>query len=43
MAFGFSGSKEKSQMIGGDVTVAYFDGVRGIATDYNITAKSPVS
>ncbi|CAB3381569.1 Hypothetical predicted protein [Cloeon dipterum] len=41
MAFGFSGSTEKSQMIGADVTIAYIDGARGVAIDYNITAKSP--
>jgi len=43
MAFGFSGSKNSSQMIGADVMVAYYDGIRGVASDYNITAKSPVS
>ncbi|XP_059469856.1 protein Skeletor, isoforms B/C isoform X2 [Neocloeon triangulifer] len=41
MAFGFSGSTEKSQMIGADLAVAYIDGARGLAIDYNITAKSP--
>ncbi|KAK0093076.1 hypothetical protein PV326_014361 [Microctonus aethiopoides] len=41
MAFGLSGSEEKSQMEGADVTVAYMDGVRGFAIDYNITAKAP--
>lgn len=43
MAFGFSGSTEKSQMIGADVMIAHYDGIRGIASDYNITAKSPVN
>lgn len=42
MAFGISGSTEKSQMIGADVTVAYIDGYRGFAVDYNITALAPV-
>ena len=43
MAFGLSGSEEKSQMEGADVSIAYMDGPRGYAADYNITAKSPVS
>lgn len=44
MAFGLSGSEEKSQMLGSDVAVAYLlDGNRGFAVDYNITALSPVS
>lgn len=42
MAFGLSGSDSSSQMEGADVTVAYMDGTRGYATDYNITAKAPV-
>ncbi|XP_063984535.1 protein Skeletor, isoforms B/C-like isoform X1 [Diachasmimorpha longicaudata] len=41
MAFGLSGSQEKSQMEGADVTVAYMDGARGYAVDYNVTAKAP--
>lgn len=43
MAFGLSGSDTKSQMEGADVAIAYMDGTRGFATDYNITAKAPVS
>lgn len=43
MSFGLSGSKEKSQMLGADVAVAYIDGYRGFSTDYNITALSSVS
>lgn len=43
MAFGLSGSTEKSQMVGSDVTIAYLDGYRGFASDYNITALTPVS
>ncbi|XP_058800377.1 protein Skeletor, isoforms B/C [Phymastichus coffea] len=43
MAFGFSGSEEKSQMEGADVTIAYMDDARGYAADYNITAKAPCS
>lgn len=42
MAFGLSGSDSSSQMEGADVTIAYMDGTRGYATDYNITAKAPV-
>lgn len=42
MSFGVSGSDQKSQMIGADVAVAYIDGYRGLATDYNITALTPV-
>lgn len=42
MAFGLSGSEEKSQMEGADVTIAYILGTRGYANDYNITAKAPV-
>lgn len=41
MGFGLSGSEEKSQMEGADVTIAYMDDVRGYATDYNITSKAP--
>lgn len=43
MAFGISGSEERSQMIGADVAIAYVDGYRGFAADYNITALAPVS
>ncbi|VEN38129.1 unnamed protein product [Callosobruchus maculatus] len=41
LSFGISGSDERSQMIGADVAVAYIDGYRGFATDYNITALTP--
>ncbi|CAG9821964.1 unnamed protein product [Phaedon cochleariae] len=41
MSFGTSGSDQGSQMIGADVAVAYIDGYRGFATDYNITALTP--
>ncbi|KAF2883127.1 hypothetical protein ILUMI_23044 [Ignelater luminosus] len=41
MAFGLSGSQEKSQMLGSDVAVAYISEYRGFATDYNITALTP--
>lgn len=41
MAFGLSGSQERSQMIGADVAVVYMDDVRGYSIDYNITAKAP--
>lgn len=43
MSFGLSGAVDRSQMMGADVAVAYMDGFRGYATDYNITALSPVS
>ncbi len=43
MAFGMSGSYDKFQMLGSDITIAYIDGHRGSADDYNITAKSPVT
>ncbi|KAK6633087.1 hypothetical protein RUM43_012830 [Polyplax serrata] len=43
MAFGLSGSQEKSQMLGADVTIAYIDSFRGYATDYNITGLAPCS
>lgn len=43
MAFGLSGSDEKSQMDGADVTIAYMDGARGFATDYSISAYAPVN
>jgi hypothetical protein len=43
MAFGLSAAENKSEMIGSDVAVAYIDGYFGHATDYNITAKAPVS
>ncbi|XP_018573069.1 protein Skeletor, isoforms B/C [Anoplophora glabripennis] len=41
LSFGISGSQERSQMVGADVAVAYIDGYRGFATDYNITALTP--
>lgn len=43
MSFGLSGSDTSSQMLGADVVVAYIDGARGYATDYNITSLAPVS
>lgn len=42
MSFGLSGSDSSSQMLGADVVVAYIDGARGYATDYNITSLAPV-
>lgn len=44
MAWGISGSDERSAMVGADVAVAHFDPKqqRGFATDYNITAAAPV-
>ncbi|XP_019868942.2 protein Skeletor, isoforms B/C [Aethina tumida] len=41
LAFGISGSPDTSQMLGSDVAIAYIDGYRGFATDYNITALAP--
>ncbi|XP_039278972.1 protein Skeletor, isoforms B/C [Nilaparvata lugens] len=41
MSFGLSGSSEKAQMLGSDVAIAFIDGHRGYALDYNITANSP--
>lgn len=43
MSFGVSGSPEQSQMLGADVVVAYIQDVQGFATDYNITALTPVT
>ena len=43
MAFGLSAAENKSEMIGADAAIAYVDGYLGYATDYNITAKAPVS
>lgn len=42
MSFGISGSDSSSQMLGADVAVAYIDGARGYAIDYNITSLAPV-
>lgn len=42
MAFGISGSETKSQMLGADIAVAFVDGYRGYANDYNITALASV-
>lgn len=41
MSFGLSGSDSRSQMLGSDVVVAYIDGHRGYATDYNISSLAP--
>ncbi|XP_050530488.1 protein Skeletor, isoforms B/C [Daktulosphaira vitifoliae] len=41
MAFGFSGSDNNAQMMGADIAITYFDGFRGQAVDYNVTALSP--
>lgn len=43
MAFGLSGSEDSSQMLGSDASIAYIDGYRGFATDYNITAMTAVN
>ena len=44
MAFGLSGADGRSQMIGGDVTIAYFDADTNTfhAEDYILRAKSQV-
>lgn len=42
MAFGISGSQEKSQMLGSDIALAYIvDGVQGFVSDYNVTSLAP--
>lgn len=41
IAFGLSGSKTKSQMIGSDVAISYLDGHIGFTQDYNITGHHP--
>uniref|UniRef100_A0A182FAN7 DOMON domain-containing protein n=1 Tax=Anopheles albimanus TaxID=7167 RepID=A0A182FAN7_ANOAL len=41
MSFGLSGSDQRSQMLGADVVVAFIDGHRGYAVDYNITSLAP--
>ncbi|CAK1594786.1 unnamed protein product [Parnassius mnemosyne] len=43
MAFGISGNDTRSQMLGADVAVAYFNTTlqQGVAGDYNITALAP--
>ncbi|XP_049807880.1 protein Skeletor, isoforms B/C [Schistocerca nitens] len=41
MAFGLSGSTDRSQMINSDVAVTYVETYLGHADDYNITAQSP--
>lgn len=44
MAFGISGSQEKSQMLGADIAVTYIiGGNQGFAIDYNVTSLAPVS
>ena len=42
IAFGLSGSKTSTQMIGSDVSVSYLDQHLGYTQDYNITGKFPV-
>ncbi|XP_028176410.1 protein Skeletor, isoforms B/C-like [Ostrinia furnacalis] len=43
MGFGISGSDSKTQMLGADLAVAYYDAKmqRALATDYNVTAIAP--
>lgn len=41
MAFGLSGSDERSQMLGADAVVAYIDGQLGHSIDYHIDALVP--
>lgn len=43
MSFGISGSDSSSQMLGADVVIAYIDGARGYAVDYNIDSLAPVN
>lgn len=42
IAFGISGSKNSSQMIGSDIALSYLDAHLGYTHDYNITGKFPV-
>ena len=42
MAFGFSGSDTKTQMLGGDAVVAYINDYLTFTEDYTLTAHSPV-
>ncbi len=42
IAFGISGSKNSSQMIGSDIALSYLDQHLGVTQDYNITGKFPV-
>lgn len=42
VAFGLSGSEEKSQMMNSDVAISYINGHQGYTEDYNITAFAPV-
>ncbi|RWS19324.1 Skeletor: isoforms D/E-like protein 1, partial [Leptotrombidium deliense] len=41
VAFGISGSKNSSKMIGSDVIITYMDGLLGYAVDYNVTDIYP--
>ena len=41
MAFGLSGSKNSSHMIGSDVAINYLEGHLGYTKDYNITGAYP--
>ena len=41
IAFGISGSKTSSQMLGSDVALSYLDGHLGFTVDYNITDRFP--
>ncbi|KAG1654628.1 Protein Skeletor, isoforms B/C [Nymphon striatum] len=41
VAFGVSGSEEKSQMRGSDVSLSYMTGLQGRTDDYNITDRAP--
>ena len=45
MSFGLSGDDRKSQMVGGDVVVAWVDknSLKGYAEDYYLDAKSQCS
>ncbi|XP_015785724.1 protein Skeletor, isoforms B/C-like [Tetranychus urticae] len=41
IAFGLSGSPNRTQMIGADVSISYLDGHFGKTEDYNLTEKYP--
>jgi len=42
MAFGISGTQQRSQMMNSDIAIAYIvNGVQGIVVDYNVTSLAP--
>ena len=43
MAFGLSGSDTANQMVGADVTVAYYASIEPVAEDYYLSQQAQVS